>query len=88
MKELNCKWDLKPTPGKAKGVQISFKECIKDHISRLHRGVVKAGNIIKIKLSGEGTIIGKRINNICCKAINFTQAIFLARIIGSMRRRV
>ena len=29
MKELNCKWNLKPTPGKAEGVQISFRECIK-----------------------------------------------------------
>ena len=27
LKDFNAKWDLQPTPGQAKGVQLGFKEC-------------------------------------------------------------
>lgn len=63
MKKLNQKWNLKSTPGKAEGVQVSFRETIVEHIRRLKvSGVIQDGERIKIKLSGDGTNIGKRIS--------------------------
>ena len=63
MKKLNKKWNLKPTPGDAEGVQVSFKETIVEHIRRLSAsGMIQNGETIKIKVSGDGTNIGKRIS--------------------------
>ena len=63
MQQVNQKWKVKETPGKAEGVQVSFKEIIVNHIRRLKtNGVIKNGETIKIKLSGDGTNIGKRIS--------------------------
>ena len=68
MQKFNKKWKLKPTPGKTEGVQISFKETLIDHAKRLKTsGVLEEGKTIKIKFSGDGTNIGKRlkvINNV------------------------
>lgn len=63
MKGLNNKWNIQPTPGEAEGVQISFKESVVEQIRRLKaKGVLQAEEMIKIKLSGDGTNIGKRIS--------------------------
>ncbi len=61
--QINQKWNVKATPGEAEGVQACFKEIIVDHVRRLKsNGVIKDGETIKIKLSGDGTNIGKRIS--------------------------
>ena len=68
MKELNANWNLKPTPGEAEGVQISFKDSLEEQIIRLQgKGVLNMNTKIKVKLSGDGTNIGKRL-----KIVNFT----------------
>ena len=66
--ELNSKWNLKPTPGDAEGVQLGFAESLQEHIVRLQKnGEINDGEAIKIKLSGDGTNIGKRLT-----VVNFT----------------
>ena len=63
MKKINQKWNLKSTPGQAEGVQVSFQETIVEHIHRLKSsGIIQDGEQIKIKLSGDGPNIGKRIS--------------------------
>ncbi|RMX37378.1 hypothetical protein pdam_00026038, partial [Pocillopora damicornis] len=58
--ELNSEWNLKPTPGDAEGVQLGFAESLQEHIVRLQKnGEINDGEAIKIKLSGDGTNIGK-----------------------------
>ena len=60
--ELNSKWNLKPTPGDAEGVQLGFAESLQEHIVRLQKnGEINDGETIKIKLSGDGTNIGKQL---------------------------
>ena len=62
-KDLNSKWDLKDTPGTADGVQISFKDSLLENIQRLRvSGLLENGKTIKIKISGDGTNIGKRLS--------------------------
>ena len=64
-KDLNSKWDLKDTPGTADGIQISFKDSLLENIQRLRvSGLLDDGKTIKIKISGEGTNIGKSVVNI------------------------
>lgn len=66
--EINSKWALRPTPGDAEGVQLGFAESLREHIVRLQQnGEIKDGETIKIKLSGDGTNIGKRLT-----VVNFT----------------
>ena len=66
--ELNSKWNLKPTPGDAEGVQLGFAESLQEHIVRLQKnGEINDGETIKIKLSGDGTNIGKGLT-----VVNFT----------------
>lgn len=70
-KSMNSKWNLKQTPGDAEGVQLGFAESLQEHIVRLQQtGGIKDGETIKIKLSGDGTNIGKRLT-----VVNFTFAI-------------
>ncbi|CAH3168204.1 unnamed protein product, partial [Pocillopora meandrina] len=58
--ELNNEWNLKPTPGDAEGVQLGFAESLQEHIVRLQKnGEINDGETITIKLSGDGTNIGK-----------------------------
>lgn len=71
MNKLNNNWNLKPTPGDAEGIQMSFQESISEHIKRLRTtGALKPGEVIQVKLSGDGTKIGKRLN-----VINITYTI-------------
>ena len=71
LKELNANWNLKPTPGEAEGVQISFKESLEEQIVSLQeKGVLKINTKIQVKISGDGTNIGKRL-----KIVNVTYTI-------------
>ena len=68
IKELNSKWNLKPTPGDTEGVQLGFSDSLQEHIVKLQQtGEIKGGETINIKLSGDGTNIGKRLT-----VVNFT----------------
>ena len=60
--KLNANWNLRSTPGEAEGVQISFRESLEEQIKRLQKnGVLDKVTTIKVKLSGDGTNIGKRL---------------------------
>ena len=60
--ELNSNWRLTAAPGEAEGIQISFYESIKEQIARLQKnGTFKMDATIKVKISGDGTNIGKRL---------------------------
>ena len=59
---------MKPTPGDAESVQSGFAESLQEHIVRLQKnGEINDGETIKIKLSGDGTNIGKGLT-----VVNFT----------------
>lgn len=78
LKELNAKWNLQPTPGQAEGVQLSFKESLEEQVIRLQgKGVLNSNTKIKVKISGDGTNIGKRL-----KIVNLTYTILNERDIA------
>ena len=64
--ELNTSWNLSCTPGEAEGVQVKFEDSLRKQLTRLDL----KENTIKVKLSGDGTQIGKRL-----KIVNFTYTI-------------
>ena len=71
--ELKSKWALKSTPGDAEGVQVGFAESLQDHVVRLQQnGEIRDGQTIRIKLTGDGTNIGKRltVNNFTFTLLN------------------
>ena len=37
IKELNSKWNLKPTPGDTEGVQLGFSDSLQEHIVKLQQ---------------------------------------------------
>ena len=60
--KLNANWNLKSTPGEAEGIQISFRESIEEQIRRLQKnGLLHKVTTGKVKISGDGTNIGKRL---------------------------
>ena len=61
LKSLNKHWVVYPTPGCADGVQTKFKESVLMQLERLSRDRMISGNILKIKLTGDGTRIGKHL---------------------------
>lgn len=61
--DLNASWTLSPTPGEAEGVQVKFEDSLRKQFERIKL----KDDIIKIKFSGDGTQIGKRL-----KIVNFT----------------
>lgn len=65
--ELNKQWNIKKTPGDAEGVQISFKESLEEQVARLQRKGDLEEDVIRVKISGDGTCIGKRL-----KLVNIT----------------
>ena len=78
LKDFNAKWDLQPTPGQAKGVQLGFKECLEEQLIRLQgKGVFNMNTKIKVKISGDGMNIGKRL-----KIVNVTYIILNERNIA------
>ena len=58
---LNKKWNILPSPGPATGVQMKLSDSLHDQLRRLHETGVDLNDIIKIKVSGDGTRIGKRL---------------------------
>ena len=48
-------------------MQISFKESLEEQIARLQRKVDLEQDVIQVKISGDGTCIGKRL-----KLVNIT----------------
>ena len=70
--ELNELWNIKPTPNNTCGVQQSLEDRLHIRISQLHKVAPKDEQFrteqkIRVKLSGDGTNIGKRLH-----VINFT----------------
>ena len=60
LKDFNAKWDLQPTPGQAKGVQLGFKECLEEQVIRLQgKGVFNMNTKTKLKLVGMGLTLAK-----------------------------
>ena len=57
----------KKSPGETEGMQISFKESLEGQIFNLQGKEDLKGDIIKLKISGDGTCIGKRL-----KLVNIT----------------
>ena len=66
---LNGKWNIAETPGEHEGVQIKFADSLKAQVERLQKEGFN-DTTIKVKLSGDGTCIGKRLN-----VVNFTYTI-------------
>ena len=61
LKSLNKQWVVYPTPGCADGVRIEFKESLLMQVEHHLRNRLITGNILKIKLTGDGTRIGKHL---------------------------
>ena len=73
IKALNNQWTIKVTPGETEGVQISFKECLLEQVERLFiEKEIAPSDVLKIKLSGDGTRVGKRLQllNVTYSIIN------------------
>ncbi len=70
--ELNCLWNIRPTPNGTIGVQQSLEDRLRPRIARL-LGVApedapfRRTETIRVKLSGDGTWVGKRLH-----VVNFT----------------
>lgn len=69
LESLNGKWNITETPGEVEGVQIKFADSLKSQIQRLQKEGFE-DTTIKVKLSGDGTCIGKGLN-----VVNFTYTI-------------
>ena len=69
IKSLNGMWNITETPGEVEGVQIKFTDSLKTQIQRLQKEGFD-DTTIKVKLSGDGTCLGKRLN-----VVNFTYTI-------------
>ena len=70
--ELNTLWSIRPTPNGTCGVQQSLKDRLLLRIKQLHKVAPKDAQFrtqkkIRVKLSGDGTNIGKHLH-----VINFT----------------
>ena len=72
VQDMNKKWRITPTPG-GNGVQQSIKERVISRVAKLAESVdIKDIPALKIKLTGDGTYIGKRLHvvNIAFTIIN------------------
>ena len=59
LKLLNSKWNIFPTPGDTEGVQMRLADSLKEQIEKLlDKGVILSDKI-QIKVSGDGTRVGK-----------------------------
>lgn len=70
--ELNTQWNIRPTPKDTCGVQQSLEDRLKVRVAQLlktapHDAPFRSNNKIHVKLSGDGTNIGKRLH-----VVNFT----------------
>lgn len=67
IKYINSKWNLSITPGDTCGIQQSIKERLEIRLQALLKSIpsnsaFKKNNKIRVKLSGDGTNIGKRLH--------------------------
>ena len=67
IREINTKWNFFPTPGDTNGVQQSIKERLEIRLQNLinntpSNAAFKLDHKIRVKLSGDGTNIGKRLH--------------------------
>ena len=70
IKDLNRLWNIKPLPNDIEGVQQSLQERLKVRIERLVQISPPDSEFVKskkvnVKLSGDGTCIGKRLHVVC-----------------------
>ena len=70
IKDLNKLWNIKPLPNDIEGVQQSLEDRLKVRIEHLLRVSPPDSEFIKskkvnVKLSGDGTCIGKRLHVVC-----------------------
>ena len=70
--QLNQLWEIRPTPHGIVGVQQSLEDRLRHRIRHLERTTpphmpFKVNRKVRVKLSGDGTSIGKRLH-----VINFT----------------
>ncbi len=70
--ELNKLWSIRPTPNGICGVQQSLEDRLRARVSYLHKTApadapFRANKTLNVKLSGDGTNIGKRLH-----VVNFT----------------
>ena len=63
---MHASWTLSPTPGEAESAQVKFEDSLRKQLERIKL----KDEIIKVKFSGDGTQIGKRL-----KIVNFTYTI-------------
>ena len=61
MDTINRRWNLFPTPGETDGVQIRLKDSLSEQIPKI-KNKLNGCKTIKIKVSGDGTNIGKRLH--------------------------
>ncbi len=62
MQELNAQWHIAPTPGQAEGVQVKLEDSLLEHVPRLiSSGRMKENDVLQLKISGDGTRVGKRL---------------------------
>ena len=62
MKTINSIWNIFPKPGDADGVQIKLEDSLKEQIGRLKKQGALNSEKLKIKVSGDGTNIGKKLH--------------------------
>ena len=68
---LNKHWQISSTPGDSVGVQVKIEDGLKDQAKRLlEENKIEPNETLQIKLSGDGTRIGKRL-----QLFNFTYSI-------------
>ena len=78
----NKNWHIFPTPGSSDGVQIKLEDSLKEQTERLLAGnIIKANETLKIKLSGDGTRIGKRL-----QLLNVTYTIINERKVAATEK--
>lgn len=70
--ELNLQWNITPTPNGTCGVQQTLESRLRQHVLHLHHisspdATFRYNNCLRVKLSGDGTNIGKRLH-----VVNFT----------------
>ena len=74
--ELNRLWNIHSTPNGVLGVQQSLEDRLRVRVSRLHQTTqpdtpFHAAKKVRVKLSGDGTWVGKRLH-----IVNFTFTVF------------
>ena len=62
MKTINSRWNIFSTPGDADGVQIKLEDSLKEQTGRLRKQGALNSEKLKIKVSGDGTNIGKKLH--------------------------